>query len=787
MSFCTRPDMPRPFKQRRAHRWWATLALACLLVTLIPRIASAQIGVPPTPAPTTKTAAGASTEVADTDASLKAHLADTEAGLAAIEKEQLPPGISEEERKQRRATLGELAMHYRIRVNRLQDFAELETSPTLIKDQSGIPTLEEAPSYSFLAVDQLRELGQSLVQALAALAATATTLNREYENESDNLAKLNALARQAAERLEASPSAETAPALRWRRDLAQLQARAKGLLVSGIDLERKITATREAIDRGRLEQVRATIARTKGKIHFSNEDLGGAKAALEAERAGITAELQGLTQLNEAAATNLREAENSLAEGAKTGAPPENTLDLQRALELRHAEKDANSQRARLLLLRLQGINREEGIWEQRWSLSRSADAATLAKATAEIQRTREDLGLLASFVDQRFAQYRDLLVEREGLARQGQIDKDVQHHTELAGIYRQRLAAFTDLQQRLATLGRLLDRWSEDVETASSLHPVTSRLQTGLIALWEGAQALWDFEVFTVEDRIEVDGRIITGNRGVTVGKFVSALLILALGYWLSRWLSRRVERWAVTRGGMDAAHAKIARRWVDSMGLVILAIIALIWVKIPLTAFAFLGGAVAIGLGFGMQTLLKNLISGLMILIERPFHLGDLVEVGNIRGRVSDIGVRSSVVRDPHGIETLIPNSSFLEQNVTNWTYTHKRVRFSVQVGVAYGSELRKVRDVLEGVAQRHGLVLREPPPFVLLDDFGPDALLVSLNFWLELRQEVDRFLVQSDLRFMIAEALPDAGILIAYPQRDLHIDTSRPLEIQLMRSVG
>ncbi len=763
------------------------LALGALLI-LGPVIAAAQVSLPLAPAPDVKTTAGPGAAAADTEAGLKEHLAAAEAELSATDPSQPPPGITEEEREQRRAALGELVMHYRIRLTRLQDLAALEAArANPAREQAAIPTLPVAPSYSFLAVDQLRELGQSLAQTLAALGATTATLNREYETESDSLAELNALARQAAERLEASPSTENAAALRWRRDLAQLRARTKGLFVSSIELERKFTATKETRDRERLERVRAEIARTKGKVRFSADNLARAKATLEAERSGTTDELQRLATANETAATEFQKAQNALAEHAKAGAAPEEISALQRELELRQAEKDTLSQRARLLLLRLQGINREIGIWEQRWSLNQTPDGATLAKASAEIGRTREDLRLLAVFVEQRYAQYRDLMTEREGMVRRAQSDEEVQHHTRIAALQRQRLAAFTEIQQRLAAYGRLVDRWSEDVAAARESHPVASRLETALIALWERIRGLWDFEVFTVEDQIEVDGRIVSGKRGVTIGKFVNALLILALGYWLSRWLSRRVERWAVKRGRMDASHAKIARRWVDAAGLVILAIIALVWVKIPLAAFAFLGGAVAIGLGFGMQTLLKNLISGLMILIERPFHLGDLVEVGNIRGRVTDIGVRSSVVRDPHGIETLIPNSSFLEQNVTNWTYSHKRVRFSVQVGVAYGSELRRVREVLEGVAERHGLVLREPEPFVLLDDFGPDALLCSLNFWLELRPEIDRFVVQSDLRFMIAEAFADAGIIVAFPQRDLHLDASRPLEIHLARSRG
>jgi len=132
---------------------------------------------------------------------------------------------------------------------------------------------------------------------------------------------------------------------------------------------------------------------------------------------------------------------------------------------------------------------------------------------------------------------------------------------------------------------------------------------------------------------------------------------------------------------------------------------------VRIPLTIFAFMGGALAIGAGFGMQNLLKNLISGLMLLFERPFRPGDLVEVGGIRGRVLDIGVRSSHIRDANGIETLIPNSTFIEQNVTNWTLSNEAVRIVVKIGVAYGSPVKEVTDLLLEVADRHGLVEDDP----------------------------------------------------------------------------
>jgi len=727
----------------------------------------------------------------ESESAIQAHLAEAEAELANMARAESPPGISEQEIAQRSAALAELVTVYRVLLTHLQDLTDLKASrDSLAKEHLSLRHLPEAESYSFLAVDQLRETERSIQDAIDTLDAGSAMMQREYDNNSELLKGLDALLRQAAERLETNPAPEAVPALVWRRDLAELNSRAQGLLVTSLALEQRLTEEKKAVNHERLKQVQTELARTTGKVVYSAEGLRQVKDNLERERQGLSEELRRTTGATEAARAELRQTEEALktAEGANdTTAPAVDLIALRRAVELSRAKAESHAQRTRLLSMHLQRLNREAMTWEKRWALGQNPDTTLLGKAVTEVKAERDELALLGEFVDQRYAQYRDLLIEREGLAKRAGSTDEAEHESAMAEIFRQRMLLFGEFQQQIATYRHLVDRWAQDVEAARGGMPVVDRLEARLLDLRKLALGLWDYEFFALEDQIEVDGRTVTGKRGVTVGKFVNALLILALGYWLSRWASRGAERLVVKRLGIHESHARIARRWIDAVGLVILALIALTWVKIPLAAFAFLGGAVAIGVGFGMQTLFKNLISGLMILIERPFHLGDLVEVGTIRGRVTDIGVRASVVRDTQGIETLIPNSSFLEQNVTNWTYNNMRVRFSVQVGVAYDADLRRVRELLQQVGGRHGLVIREPPPFVLLDNFGPDALLVSLNFWLELRPETDRLVVQSDLRFMIVQTFAEAGIAIAFPQRDVHLDTSHPLEIQMIASSG
>jgi small-conductance mechanosensitive channel len=152
-------------------------------------------------------------------------------------------------------------------------------------------------------------------------------------------------------------------------------------------------------------------------------------------------------------------------------------------------------------------------------------------------------------------------------------------------------------------------------------------------------------------------------------------------------------------------------------------------------------------------------------------------------VRGTVTNIGIRSSTISDVNGIDTIIPNSTFVEQNLTNWTLENRKVRFSVKVGVAYGSSVKEVERLLFDVAERHGLILDQPAPEVAFEDFGADALMFALYYWLDLKPDVIARRVATDLRFMIEKSFAEHGIVIAYPQRDVHLDTAKPLEVRVV----
>jgi small-conductance mechanosensitive channel len=300
----------------------------------------------------------------------------------------------------------------------------------------------------------------------------------------------------------------------------------------------------------------------------------------------------------------------------------------------------------------------------------------------------------------------------------------------------------------------------------------------------WLSASRAWNHELFSIEDAMETaDGRKLTVARSVTIGKSFGAVLILVAGYFIASFVVRWIERRIVAAHRSTAQAAALARKWILFVLTAILAIFALFSASIPLTAFAFLGGALAIAAGFGLQTLLKNLVSGVMLLVERPLRLGDLVEVDSLRGRITEIGLRASTIRSGDGTESMVPNSRFLEGNMTNWTYSSPTHRQTITLGVAYGSPLRRVSEILSDVLTRHGLVLKVPAPQVYLDAYGDSSINFALNYWIEMTEQMDPRRVKSDLLHMIDRAFEEADIRIPYSQREVRVSTVAPASVTVL----
>ncbi len=248
----------------------------------------------------------------------------------------------------------------------------------------------------------------------------------------------------------------------------------------------------------------------------------------------------------------------------------------------------------------------------------------------------------------------------------------------------------------------------------------------------------------------------------------YVSVLLtvlILVAGQ-LKRWVARSLAIGDVEIG-MRQSIATIVRYVVIAVGLVIIIQSA----GIDLSTLTVLAGAAGLGIGFGLQNIINNFVSGLIILFERPIKIGDRVDVGSVHGDVVNISARATTIVTNDNIAIIVPNADFISGKVTNWSYTDRKVRFDVPVGVSYASDPEVVTRLLLEVANAHKGVLAIPPSEVLFEEFGDSSLNFALQVWTKDYSAKPRVL-KSELNYAIARIFRENDIEIPFPQRDLHI---------------
>ena len=319
----------------------------------------------------------------------------------------------------------------------------------------------------------------------------------------------------------------------------------------------------------------------------------------------------------------------------------------------------------------------------------------------------------------------------------------------------------------QLNLTGQLYQRLMNELVSKQSGPSLWQRIQPVFLT----ARDVWRFEILAIDEQ------------SITVGKVIIALTILGLGIFLSNIAIRIIQKRILHRLKIGENVIFITEKLTYYFMLLMVILIALRIVNIPLTVFTFFGGALAIGIGFGAQKLLGNFISGFIIMFEQPIKVGDVIEMENIVGVVEDIGIRCTRVRTFQSIHVLVPNSFFLENSVINWTHNNNNVRAQVTVGIAYGSPTRKVKQLLLKAVSEHNRIHKRPEPFVLFNDFGDNALIFDVFFWITVYKLIDRKLIESDVRFIIDELFRQSDIVIAFPQRDVHFDNDKPLKVEVV----
>jgi small-conductance mechanosensitive channel len=265
-------------------------------------------------------------------------------------------------------------------------------------------------------------------------------------------------------------------------------------------------------------------------------------------------------------------------------------------------------------------------------------------------------------------------------------------------------------------------------------------------------------------------------GDRALTPGLLLLLVTLLLLVWLVEIPLRRFVLRRVLGRTRLEPAMQYAVARLAGYLFILLGWFVALQTLGINLSSLALFAGALGVGLGFGLQNIVSNFISGIILLAERPVAVGDRVEVGSVAGRITQINLRSTMVITNDNISIIVPNSEFVSSQVVNWSHGDPKVRMRLPVGIAYGSDVEKFRRAMLEVARAHPAVLPQPEPFVYFIGFGDSSLDFEVSVWtIDLASSPRR--LRSDLYYAIESKLREIGVEIPFPQRDLHLRTVSP----------
>lgn len=269
-------------------------------------------------------------------------------------------------------------------------------------------------------------------------------------------------------------------------------------------------------------------------------------------------------------------------------------------------------------------------------------------------------------------------------------------------------------------------------------------------------------------------------GGIQLSLGSLFVALLLLLFSTRLSRLVTKIVDRRIISRFVSDQGSQATYHTLTFYVLLLICVSTSLGVAGIPLTVFTVFGGAIAIGVGFGSQNLMNNFISGIILFIEKPVRVGDVVELDVATGTIQSIGPRSTKIRNGEGKVFIIPNSFFIERSVLNSTFSGTRVKNQINFGVDYSSDIRLVEDLVLAIVKNQEGVLTSEEPFIIFDDFAASSLNFQVHFWCDLRYKLSGPQIKSAIRFKMNEAFKKNNISMPFPQQDVHFKQARPLEV-------
>jgi small-conductance mechanosensitive channel len=607
-----------------------------------------------------------------------------------------------------------------------------------------------------------------------------------------NLEKTGTEVRLAEERLAAGKEEEHKGRALWLRDLARRQYEleevgALSLESQRLVLEEDLSGRRDYIPflehRYRLAEAASPLSRAD--LDRKLRELKSPSKSLKDRLNRALGEEEAANQALEKARDLLHRAQEGVPSGKEPAPFQRKELELLKNVqEAQKARLDTIRLKVEIYKEMLRHLTVEKQVWEDRFRLGGKGAPDEIRKLSGETRQTLEHIRLWKNSLEDGLDKLAPLLrSQREKLASGGLPKEEEEITRTFVTAYADREGLYRQALKGLNRSERVTERWETDLASLekriSESFDITERLTT----LASPLQTIWNTELYVAEESAIVENRKISRPISVTVGKIAKALLILLLGVWAAGWLKKPVERLAAGRFRMDeSATKRVGRKW-SFFTFIGLFTFALASVNIPLAVFAFFGGTLAIAAGFGAQHLIGNFISSVILLFDRTIQVGDVVEIEGHRGRVTSIGMRSSSILRFDGVEMLVPNSQFLEHRVTNWTHSDKHIRYEISVGVAYHSPGQMVSDLILKVVKEDPHTMKDPAPLVFFEEFGDSALMFRVYLWLVLDTDQGNRVVLSNIRHRIKEALDEAGVVIAFPQRDVHLEASSPIPVTVV----
>ncbi|MEY4589667.1 MAG: hypothetical protein RL497_1743 [Pseudomonadota bacterium] len=632
--------------------------------------------------------------------------------------------------------------------------------------------LEKGPPYAITYKDKLQRIFERAVSNVSARELQIEFLQQQLQNQITDLKNTEASVRQQEEMLENNSESTNTIKLQQQVELQKLRLKEVQSTLNLTQANITYNQSYLELEKNQRSAAQINLDTAKGQVSFTKEDLDRLTEKYTQNQKDFAKEGEAVYKYAKQVRRDYDNKQQELTTEKDKPHAPEDTTYEPKITELNKQVNDLTREleRADRLVEMVQhsvdiaAVKRM--LWEARFKVFQQKSPEILASTRETVNNANR---WISGRSDLLIAKVQHDFIDEQTLAKQlkGKVNYQV---------LRERIM---DDAERVLWLAKQLDN---EINANTSNGSLSKQLKTSSESFFYTIKQLWSYEVFSVEDTVKVDGKTVTASRGVTVSKLIKVLFVILFGALAVVLLARWGEHHAIKKWGWRKESARLARRWIHGIGFVILTLSALSWANIPLSIFAFMGGALAIGFGFGVQNLLKNLMSGVMLLLERPLRIGDLIELDGVQGTVINIGIRSVTIRSGNGVETLVPNSILIEQKLTNWTYSNNIVRFSFSIGVDYNSPVEQVRELLKNIVSEHAHIIKSPAPEVSFDDFGSSSLVFNIYYWLDISAEPGSRQIASELRFTILKAFAEANIHIAFPQREIHLHTSgTPIKVQ------